>query len=106
MDPPYPSDPRNYIESSGTAMFTYALLRGIREGFLPKSEFEGVAKNGYGLLEDEFVSRNTNGTLNFEGTVQVGSLSGNGTFEVSPLSLFIWCCCFMCGGDDDADGIS
>ncbi|KAL4987763.1 glycosyl hydrolase [Aspergillus falconensis] len=81
QDPPYPSDPRNYIESSGSAMFTYALLRGIRKGFIPAKEYKSVALEGYSLLENEFVSHNANGTLNWEGTVQVGSLSGNGTFE-------------------------
>ncbi|RDW84009.1 glycoside hydrolase family 88/105 protein [Aspergillus mulundensis] len=81
QDPPYPSDPRNYIESSASAMFTYALLRGIRQGFIPAREYRGVALDGYSLLRDEFVSRNANGTLNWEGTVQVGSLSGNGSFE-------------------------
>ncbi|KAL4972247.1 glycosyl hydrolase [Aspergillus desertorum] len=81
QDPPYPSDPRNYIESSGSAMFTYALLRGIRKGFIPANQYKRVALDGYSLLKNEFISHNANGTLNWEGTVQVGSLSGNATFE-------------------------
>ncbi|KAL3433369.1 glycosyl hydrolase [Aspergillus tetrazonus] len=81
QDPPYPSDPRNYIESSASAMFTYALLRGIRKGFIPAKEYKPIALDGYSLLKNEFLSHNANGTLNWEGTVQVGSLSGNGTFE-------------------------
>ncbi|KAL4749481.1 hypothetical protein BDW72DRAFT_178129 [Aspergillus terricola var. indicus] len=81
QDPPYPSDPRNYIESSASAMFTYALLRGIRKGFIPAKDYKTVALDGYSLLKNEFLSHNANGTLNWEGTVQVGSLSGNGTFE-------------------------
>ncbi|KAL4738087.1 glycosyl hydrolase [Aspergillus similis] len=81
LDPPYPSDPRNYIESSGSAMFTYALLRGIRKGFISAKEYKPVALDGYSLLKNKFLSHNANGTLNWEGTVQVGSLSGNGTFE-------------------------
>ncbi|KAL4801769.1 glycosyl hydrolase [Aspergillus unguis] len=81
MDPPYPEYPENYIESSGSAMFTYAMLRGIREGFISAEEYEGVALKGYDLLTSEFVSVNNNGTINFEGTVQVGSLSGNASFE-------------------------
>ncbi|KAL4904219.1 hypothetical protein BDW74DRAFT_33013 [Aspergillus multicolor] len=81
QDPPYPADPRNYIESSASAMFTYALLRGVRQGFIPAREYGGVARDGYALLTEEFLSANANGTLNWEGTVQVGSLSGNGSFE-------------------------
>jgi rhamnogalacturonyl hydrolase YesR len=63
-------------------MFTYALLRGIRKGFIPAKEYKPVALDGYSLLKNKFLSHNANGTLNWEGTVQVGSLSGNGTFEV------------------------
>ncbi|OJJ52978.1 hypothetical protein ASPSYDRAFT_565241 [Aspergillus sydowii CBS 593.65] len=81
MDPQYTSDPRNYIESSASAMFTYALLRGIRKGFIPANEYSEVAQSGYSLLKNEFLSRNANGTLNWEGTVEVGSLSSNGSFE-------------------------
>ncbi|KAL4868958.1 hypothetical protein BDV12DRAFT_168661 [Aspergillus spectabilis] len=81
MDPPYPSDPRNYIESSGSAMFTYGLLRGIRKGFIKEKDYKRVAQRGYSLLKNEFLSKNNNGTLNWEGTVQVGSLGSNGTFE-------------------------
>ncbi|KAE8327840.1 Six-hairpin glycosidase-like protein [Aspergillus sergii] len=81
MNDQYPSDPRNYIESSGSAMFTYGFLKGIRNGFLEESEYAQVADNGYKLLVDRFVSKNDNGTLNWEGTVEVGSLGSNGTFE-------------------------
>lgn len=88
MDEPYPSDPRNYIESSGSAMFTYGFLKGMRKGYLEKRDYMGAAKRGYNLLKNDFVSKNANGTLNFEGTVEVGSLSSNGSFEVS--SLLVW----------------
>lgn len=81
MDPAYTSDPRNYIESSASAMFTYALLRGIRNGFISASEYSEVAQSAYSLLKNEFLSHNANGTLNWEGTVEVGSLSSNGSFE-------------------------
>jgi len=81
MDPAYTSDPRNYIESSASAMFTYALLRGIRNGFISAGEYSEVAQSGYSLLKNEFLSHNANGTLNWEGTVEVGSLSSNGSFE-------------------------
>ncbi|KAL5335688.1 glycosyl hydrolase [Aspergillus crustosus] len=81
LDPPYPSDHRNYIETSGSAMFTYGLLRGIRKGFIKSTDYKKVAQKGYNLLKNDFLSHNANGTLNWEGTVQVGSLGSNGTFE-------------------------
>ncbi|KAL5360836.1 glycosyl hydrolase family 88-domain-containing protein [Aspergillus floccosus] len=82
MDEPYPSDPRNYIESSGSAMFTYGFLKGMRKGYLKRRDFQRMTTKAYGLLKEEFVSKNANGTINFEGTVEVGSLSSNGSFEI------------------------
>jgi rhamnogalacturonyl hydrolase YesR len=83
MDEPYPGKKGNYIESSGTAMFTYGFLKGIKAGLLSKKEYEKPAKKGYELMTKKFVKKNADGTLNWEGTVEVGSLSGNGTYEVS-----------------------
>jgi rhamnogalacturonyl hydrolase YesR len=82
MNEEYTSDPRNYIESSGSAMFTYGFLKGMRKGYLKEKDYSRAATKGYGLLVDEFISKNGNGTLNWEGTVEVGSLSSNGSFEV------------------------
>ncbi|KAK0610635.1 glycosyl hydrolase [Bombardia bombarda] len=85
MDAPYPGMEGNYIESSGTAMYTYGLLKGVRKGYLSGDVVEGygkVAERAYGLMTERFVARNgTNGTLNWEGTVRVGSLDGNGDFK-------------------------
>lgn len=87
-----PGAERNYIESSGTAMFTYALLKGARLGYL--TDF-GVAASAAGVgvraqkyLSDTFVVRNANGTLGFNGTVAVCSLNSSASYEVSKLSPF------------------
>ncbi|KAF2208699.1 glycoside hydrolase family 105 protein [Cercospora zeae-maydis SCOH1-5] len=81
MNDPYPGAEGNYIESSASAMFTYGLLKGIEDGYLSKDEYYPAAVKGYELLTDRFVVENQNGTLRWEGTVSVGSLSGNGTYE-------------------------
>lgn len=73
----------NYIESSGSAMFVYSLLKGIRVGLLDKATYFPAAERAYQYIVDAFVEEKSNGTLYWEGTVQVGSLSGNGTFDVS-----------------------
>jgi rhamnogalacturonyl hydrolase YesR len=70
----------NYIESSATAMFTYAYLKGIRLGLLEK-EYQDTAVKAWDLLLNEFIQYETNGTLSFTGTVSVGSLSGNASYE-------------------------
>ncbi|KAG8748447.1 hypothetical protein FRC12_013839 [Ceratobasidium sp. 428] len=77
----WPGRAGNYIESSGSAMFVYSLLKGVRKGHLPKSNYVEVAKKAYRYLEKTFVVPETNGTLSWNGTVSVGSLGSNGTYE-------------------------
>lgn len=90
MNDPYPGMEGNYIESSGTAMFTYGFLKGIADGYLTAGDYYASAEKGYTLLTDKFVLNNTNnGTMRMEGTVSVGSLSGNGTYEVSLAILLV-----------------
>ncbi|KAK0649647.1 family 88 glycosyl hydrolase [Cercophora newfieldiana] len=86
MGEEYVGRKENYIESSGTAMNTYGLLRGLRNGlFAGTGEEElylGVARRAYEGMVERFVARNgTGGTLNWEGTVRVGSLDGNGDYK-------------------------
>ncbi|KAI9147159.1 rhamnogalacturonyl hydrolase [Paramyrothecium foliicola] len=82
MDEQYLDDPRNYLESSASAMFVTGLLRGIRLGFLDEKEYLPAGEFGYKTLVDRWVTENpNNGTINWEGTVQVGSLNSNATIE-------------------------
>ncbi|KAI0130187.1 Six-hairpin glycosidase-like protein [Xylariales sp. AK1849] len=73
----------NYIESSGSAMFAYGLLKGVRLGYL---EDDGattteVAYRGWQYLTSEFVIDNGNGTLGYNGTVSVCSLNSSASYE-------------------------
>ena len=63
-------------------MFVYSLLKGIRMGYLDQKEFFPVAEKAYNYMTNTFVKTAANGTADWEGTVVVGSLSGNATFEV------------------------
>lgn len=79
-----PGEPGNFVESSGSALIAYALARGVRLGFLDKRE--GAAETAMLVFEDlarNFVVRNANGTLSFNGTSAVATLSGNVDYEVS-----------------------
>ncbi|KAF2472209.1 glycosyl hydrolase-like protein family 88 [Lindgomyces ingoldianus] len=80
MDEPYPGMKGNYIESSGTAMFAYGYLKGVRTGLLDE-EYRDTAMKAYELMVDRFVKRESNGTLSWEGTVRVGSLDQDGSYE-------------------------
>jgi rhamnogalacturonyl hydrolase YesR len=86
---PYPGMKGNYIESSATAMFTYAYLKGVRTGLLAKSYRETAVK-AYNLMLEKFVKHEGNSTLSWEGTVQVGSLNGDASYEVSTPKTKVW----------------
>jgi rhamnogalacturonyl hydrolase YesR len=83
MNEPYPGREGNYFESSAAAMFTYGWLAGLREGWLNEAQYAGPTTKAYKHLIEDFVTENANGTLTWEGTVEVGSLGSNATFEVS-----------------------
>jgi rhamnogalacturonyl hydrolase YesR len=72
----------NYIESSGSSMFVYALLKGGRLGWL--NGVENVAEKAYGYLVDTFVDDFHNGTLGWNGTVSVCSLNSTASYSVGP----------------------
>jgi rhamnogalacturonyl hydrolase YesR len=82
MDEPYPGMEGNYIESSATAMFTYGYLKGVRTGLLDES-YRETASKAYDLMVERFVKVEKNSTLSWEGTVLVGSLNKDATYEVS-----------------------
>ncbi|EUC45543.1 glycoside hydrolase family 105 protein [Bipolaris oryzae ATCC 44560] len=80
MDPELAGREGNYIESSATAMFTYSYLKGIRLGLLGK-EYKQPATKAWKLLLSDFIQFEKNGTLSFTGTVTVGSLKGDASYE-------------------------
>jgi len=57
----------NYEESSASAMFVYALARGVREGWLPES-YRSAAKKGYQGILTRFVKDDGKGMLELTGT--------------------------------------
>lgn len=94
----------NYFESSGVVMYIYSLLKAVRLGYVadPDGRIVDAAKTAYDYAVTNWVVPNSDGTMGWLNTVsvggssyrtarrrlqliclQVGSLSGNGTFEVS-----------------------
>jgi unsaturated rhamnogalacturonyl hydrolase len=47
MWPQLIDDPTMWEETSGTAMFTYAMIVGVKNGWLPKSDYTDCAKKGW-----------------------------------------------------------
>lgn len=67
---------KNYLESSASAMFVYAIASGVREGYLPE-RFMKVAARGWEGIKRKFVKLNAKGETDWEGTVSVSGLGGN-----------------------------
>lgn len=65
----------NYLESSGTAMFTYALAKGIRKGYLPISYKNKVEKAFDGIVKNFVVEEN--GQTHYIKGVGGAGLGGN-----------------------------
>ena len=74
----------NYLESSASSMFVYALQKGVRQGYLPV-RYTAVAKKGYAGIQKEFIEQRASGQVNLKGTVSVSGLGGkpyrDGSFE-------------------------
>lgn len=84
MNEPYPEREGNFIESSGSSMFTWGLLRAIDLGLLDRSEYLDTARDAFSSLVTNFVEEGEDGTIVLNGTVaECGLLSSNVTFEVS-----------------------
>lgn len=67
---------KNYLESSASAMFVYAIARGVREGYLDEKHMK-VAVRGWDGIKKEFIKTNADGHTEWHGTVSVSGLGGN-----------------------------
>jgi unsaturated rhamnogalacturonyl hydrolase len=79
-----PSRAGNYREASASAMFVYALAKGVRQGYLAPS-FRAVAERGYAGLVEHLVVTGDDGFVSLAGICQVAGLGGkqqrDGSFE-------------------------
>lgn len=65
---------KNYLESSASSMFVYALAKGVRLGYLPDTYLQ-TAKKGYAGILSHFIEEE-DGRINLKGTVSVSGLGG------------------------------
>lgn len=82
LDRPQGKD--NYLESSASCMFVYALEKGVRLGYLPVT-YQAVAKRGYDGILSHFVQQNPDGSYSITRIVKGIGLGGepyrDGTYE-------------------------
>lgn len=67
--------PGNYLEASGTALFAYAVLKGVRLGYLPKRFAAYGEKAFYGTC-DKYLGVSGDGRLQLSGICLVAGLGG------------------------------
>jgi len=74
----------NYAEASASCMFTYALAKGARVGYLDAS-FSKVAEKGFDGIVKNFIDKGEDGCIHLTHTVSVGGLGGkpyrDGSYE-------------------------
>ena len=71
----HPGVEGNYLETSGTALFAYAVLKGVRLGYLPKRMAAWAEKAFCGTC-DRYLSKNPDGSLQLDGICLVAGLGG------------------------------
>jgi unsaturated rhamnogalacturonyl hydrolase len=74
----------NYLEATASSMFTYALLKAVRYGYIDPS-YKQVAVKGYEGILENLVKENEDGTISLTRCCAVAGLGGNpyrdGTYE-------------------------
>jgi unsaturated rhamnogalacturonyl hydrolase len=71
-----PAEKGNYLESSASSMFVYALARGVRQGYLSPRYLDN-AERGYKGILSHFVEKGADGLVTLTGTVKGVGLGGN-----------------------------
>ncbi len=65
----------NYVEATGSIMFVYAMLKGVRLGYLP-AELGPEAQRLYERFVERFVKENPDGTISITDCCAVAGLGG------------------------------
>jgi len=66
----------NYLESSASCMFVYALAKGVRRGYLPQRYLSNAVRGYAGILK-HFISIAPEGDVSLTDTVKVGGWAAN-----------------------------
>lgn len=66
----------NYLEASASAMFVYALAKGVRMNYLPEKFMKSAGK-GWAGINKEFISNANGGKITLEKTIGGAGLGGN-----------------------------
>jgi unsaturated rhamnogalacturonyl hydrolase len=80
-----PGRPGNYKEASASAMFVYALAKGVKNGWLDPKTYGPIAQRGYAGVLNQFVGADDAGSVHVRGICKVAGLGGDpyrdGTYD-------------------------
>jgi unsaturated rhamnogalacturonyl hydrolase len=66
----------NYLESSGSSMFAYAMAKGANKGYLPK-KFKTIANKAFDGLTTQLIKTDPDGQIHITQACAVAGLGGN-----------------------------
>lgn len=66
----------NYLEASGTSMFTYTFAKGVKKGYLPE-KYMDVAEKAYKGILNNLITVEENGVVNINQVCAVAGLGGD-----------------------------
>jgi len=66
----------NYLEATASSMFTYALLKATRKGYI-SADYKANAQKAYNGILENFIQNNSDGTISLTKCCSVAGLGGN-----------------------------
>ena len=66
----------NYLEATGSSMFTYSLLKAVRKGYI-STDYKTVALKAYSGILGTLIKNNSDGTISLTKCCSVAGLGGN-----------------------------
>jgi unsaturated rhamnogalacturonyl hydrolase len=66
----------NYLEATGSSMFTYGLLKAVRKGYISK-DYRAIALKAYAGILKNLIKNNSDGTISLTKCCSVAGLGGN-----------------------------
>lgn len=72
----FPHREGNYLEATGSCMFTYTLAKGVRKGYLPQ-QYQDYAQLGFSGILKNFISVDADGIVSLNQCCAVAGLGGN-----------------------------
>lgn len=78
----------NYLESSGSAMFTYTWIKGVQKGYLP-AHYLKKGKKAYKQFVKQFIKKNSDGTISVTDVCAVAGLGGESKYRDGSYEYYI-----------------